>query len=284
MTMIRNVLFVLTGLLALTAPAAAEIRIAVGSVLVGNAGNTAPADVASFENALRSAIATAVEKAQESGDCDITAVDVSKEAIKGRQTEEMLQQEGYSPDNGLAGSKVVVSDAVNGVAGFDNDGGLDYVLDVTNLVTGQTVAQLEGNVRKSNLFDEADKIATDLVAQMCQKKAYRYTVNEHDLVIDATICDLTKPFTVSPQGLMAGLSYAFTPAGEAGGTFTTSGSAGGVPWSGGGSYTQQVLDTGGTLTMDGTWTISSAVGSFSQSGAIQGRLEAVDSTHCAGTD
>ncbi|MDT2023334.1 hypothetical protein [Methylocella sp. CPCC 101449] len=255
---------------------------AMGSVLVMNPGDTAPGQVASFENALRSAIAAAVEKAQSNGRCDVKAVDVSQEAIRGRQTEEMLQNKGYSQKNGLSQSKVVVSDAVNGAAGFDNDGGLDYVLDVTNLVTGKTVAWLEGNVKNSNLIETADKIAADLVDQLCKKKVYHYTVSAHDLVIDHMICDLTKPFSLSPKGKMSGQRYTFTPSGETGGAFSLGGSAGGVPWSGGGSYTQTVSDTGGTLTMNGTWKVSAPVGGFSRNASIPGRLEAVTSTQCAG--
>lgn len=282
MTVVRNVLWALAGMMVLAMPATAEIRMAMGSVLVMNPGDTAPGQVASFENALRSAIAAAVEKAQSNGRCDVKAVDVSQEAIRGRQTEEMLQNKGYSQKNGLSQSKVVVSDAVNGAAGFDNDGGLDYVLDVTNLVTGKTVAWLEGNVKNSNLIETADKIAADLVDQLCKKKVYHYTVSAHDLVIDHMICDLTKPFSLSPKGKMSGQRYTFTPSGETGGAFSLGGSAGGVPWSGGGSYTQTVSDTGGTLTMNGTWKVSAPVGGFSRNASIPGRLEAVTSTQCAG--
>lgn len=282
MMVVRNGLWALVGMMVLAMPATAEIRMAMGSVLVMNPGDTAPGQVASFENALRSAIAAAVEKAQSNGRCDVKAVDVSQEAIRGRQTEEMLQNKGYSQKNGLSQSKVVVSDAVNGAAGFDNDGGLDYVLDVTNLVTGKTVAWLEGNVKNSNLIETADKIAADLVDQLCKKKVYHYTVSAHDLVIDHMICDLTKPFSLSPKGKMSGQRYTFTPAGETGGAFSLGGSAGGVPWSGGGSYTQTVSDTGGTLTMNGTWKVSAPVGGFSRNASIPGRLEAVTSTQCAG--
>lgn len=282
MTVVRNVLWALAGMMVLAMPATAEIRMAMGSVLVMNPGDTAPGQVASFENALRSAIAAAVEKAQSNGRCDVKAVDVSQEAIRGRQTEEMLQNKGYSQKNGLSQSKVVVSDAVNGAAGFDNDGGLDYVLDVTNLVTGKTVAWLEGNVKNSNLIETADKIAADLVDQLCKKKVYHYTVSAHDLVIDHMICDLTKPFSLSPKGKMSGQRYTFTPSGENGGAFSLGGSAGGVPWSGGGNYTQTVSDTGGTLTMNGTWKVSAPVGGFSRNASIPGRLEAVTSTQCAG--
>lgn len=284
MTTIRIALLALTGMAALAMPAKAEIRVAMGSVQVMNEGQTAPGDVASFENALRSAIAAAVEKAQSNGSCDVKAVDVSEQAIKGRQTEEMLQRRGYSQRNGLSESKVVVSDAVNGAAGFDNDGGLDYVLQVTNLVTNKTVAWVEGNVKKSNMTEMADKIAADLVDQMCKKKAYHYTVSMHDLVIDDMICDLTKPFTLSPKGKMSGLRYMFTPSGDKGGSFSIGGSAGGVPWSGGGSYTQQVSDTSGTLTMSGTWKVVAPVGGFSRNATIPGRLDAVTSTHCAAVD
>ncbi|OJY03042.1 MAG: hypothetical protein BGP04_14695 [Rhizobiales bacterium 62-17] len=282
MMVVRNALWALAGMVVLIQPAAAEIRIAMGNVMVMNEGQTAPGEVARFENALRSAIAAAVEKAQSSGRCDVKAVDVSQEAIRGRQTEEMLQNKGYSQKNGLSQSKVVVSDAVNGAAGFDNDGGLDYVLDVTNLVTGKTVAWLEGNVKNSNLIETADKIAADLVDQMCKKKVYHYTVSAHDLVIDHMICDLTKPFTLSPKGKMSGQRYTFTPSGETGGAFTLGGSAGGVPWSGGGSYTQTVSETSGTLTMNGTWKVLAPVGGFSRNASIPGRLEAVTSTQCAG--
>jgi hypothetical protein len=75
-----------------------------------------------------------------------------------------------------------------------------------------------------------------------------------------TICSLTKPFTISGTGL----TLTFTPAGEAGGTYVLKGRAGGVPWSGSGTYTVK-LDASrnsGTLKTTGKNTIQSPMGAF----------------------
>lgn len=77
------------------------------------------------------------------------------------------------------------------------------------------------------------------------------------------ICSLVEPFTLTGNGLTAH----FTPASETGGSYTLSGSAGGVSWSGTGTYQVALGDarTSGTLTMSGTNTIASPVGTVSDS-------------------
>ena len=76
--------------------------------------------------------------------------------------------------------------------------------------------------------------------------------------------------------------FSFTPADQKGGTFTVGGSGGGVPWSGGGSYTVTVNGEGGSMPIVGSWQIKTPVGVFGDSGTIPGKLTAAPD--CKATD
>ena len=94
----------------------------------------------------------------------------------------------------------------------------------------------------------------------------------NDLVINDVVCDLTQPFVLHGSGATAGIALSMIPSGDGGGSFGVSGTAGGVPWSGGGSYTHNVGDKGGKMAITGTWTITSPVEKFSDSGTIKAKL------------
>lgn len=75
-----------------------------------------------------------------------------------------------------------------------------------------------------------------------------------------TICSLSKPFTISGTGL----TLTFTPQGEAGGSYVLEGKAGGVTWSGSGTYTVKLnaSRSSGTLKTTGKNTIQTPRGPF----------------------
>lgn len=72
-----------------------------------------------------------------------------------------------------------------------------------------------------------------------------------------TICDLSKPFTISGDGLTMG----FTPSGPRRGSYTLSGSVHNEPWTGSGSYTVSLDagETSGTMAVRGTYTVHSVL-------------------------
>lgn len=87
------------------------------------------------------------------------------------------------------------------------------------------------------------------------------------------ICSLSRPFTVSGSGLQ----QRFTPRGETSGTYVLSGRAGGVSWSGDGTYRVDLNSarTAGTLTTTGTNTIRTPRGTFSDTARATFTLRAI---------
>lgn len=88
-----------------------------------------------------------------------------------------------------------------------------------------------------------------------------------------TICDLRKPFVIAGTGL----KLDFTPSGTSGGSYKLSGRAGGVAWSGGGSYTVAINEAGtsGKLVASGVNTISTPKGTFSDSAVAKFTLRSI---------
>ncbi len=75
------------------------------------------------------------------------------------------------------------------------------------------------------------------------------------------ICDLREPFTISGTGL----TLSFTPTDRTAGSYTLSGTAGGVTWSGGGKYRIRLNSSAnaGTLRTRGVNTITTPRGTYS---------------------
>lgn len=260
--------------------ATAEIRLTIGEIITAN-NNTAPVDAKDWKAALQDALQQAIEKASKDGACDIVQIDTSGQFIAGVNTEKMLQDKGYSQKTGDKVGTVIVSDVLAGVVGNDGDGGFDYVMAVDNIASNKTnVAKIEGTVRPGKLFEEAAKAAASLVEQLCKHKPYRFQARMNDLVIDALICDPTKPTQFNGKGRTAGLRFTLTPDNPATGKWVVAGSAGGVPWSGGGTYVAEFKDEGGSMAMKGAWSIKTPVGVFPYSGTIKGKLEKLQTTNC----
>jgi hypothetical protein len=91
-----------------------------------------------------------------------------------------------------------------------------------------------------------------------------------------TICSLTRPFTISGSGL----TLDFTPKSETGGTYVLKGRAGGVPWSGSGTYTVRLNGSRntGTLKTTGKNTIQSPMGPFTGQAEASFKLRSI--TNC----
>ena len=96
-----------------------------------------------------------------------------------------------------------------------------------------------------------------------RKGAYRITGGQNDFRADTVVCSVTEPFDIpSTAGIVMHMS-----GGDGGGSYTLSGKAAGVAWSGGGRYTLALGNGGGSgsLKATGTATIASPMGSFSDS-------------------
>ncbi len=168
-------------------------------------------------------------------------VDLSATSLGANLTERKLQDEGYAKkDPNRGDGKIYVSDVVNGVVGYVGDGGFDYVVQTDNVISKKQLTHDEGNTRETELGNAAEAIAKSIVEQLCKHKPYRLQGKFNDLVIDALICDLAKPSTFNGKGRTSGLKFTLTPTDEKGGSWVLSGMAGGVPWTGSGTYVREL--------------------------------------------
>lgn len=111
-----------------------------------------------------------------------------------------------------------------------------------------------------------------------KKGGYHIVGGQNDFKANTTVCSIDGPFDI-PSG--AGIVMHMSPSGEQGGSWTQTGSAAGVTWSGGGNYTL-TLDTGGngTLSASGTSTIKTPMGAFSDSVQPTFRVSSASGEDC----
>ncbi len=261
--------FVLAFFLAISVPAFAETRVAIREIIPHNPESGLAAK--QIRDSVDHELAALIEKAQEDGSCDIAMVDVGKTALDARDTEKMLQEKGYSPDGPPVVGEIKVSAFVDGVVGV-GDGDVTWIMRVSDAMTDKVMAKDEGFVSEGNILDAAPRIAKKLFDQLCKKKAWQVKARYNDLVINDVVCDLTQPFVLHGSGATAGIALSMTPSAAGGGSFGVGGEAGGVPWSGGGDYTHNAENKSGKMAITGTWTITSPVGKFSDSGTIKATL------------
>lgn len=129
---------------------------------------------------------------------------------------------------------------------------------------------LTGQVPVDKIFDSTEDIARQIVEELCKPVPLHIVMKMQDLKIDQIVCDPSKPFTLQGSGKTAGLSFAMTPSSNSAGSWSVSGKAGGVPWSGGGTYIFERVGSKDTAKMSGTWQIKTPVGVFPYSGDITG--------------
>lgn len=96
-----------------------------------------------------------------------------------------------------------------------------------------------------------------------KKGGYHIVGGQNDFKANTTVCSIEGPFDIPSS---AGIVMHMSPSGEQSGSWTQTGSAAGVTWSGGGNYTL-TLDAGGngTLKATGTSTIATPMGKFADS-------------------
>jgi len=111
-----------------------------------------------------------------------------------------------------------------------------------------------------------------------KKGGYRIVGGQNDFKANTMACSIEKPFDIPSS---AGIVMHMSPLGNQGGSWTLSGGAAGVRWSGGGNYTLALdADGSGTLSASGTSTIASPMGAFSDSVQPSFRLSPASSEDC----
>lgn len=146
----------------------------------------------------------------------------------------------------------------------DTAGGLVKAAPWLGFITGPAVNYIKETL--GAVINDQVRAAEQLVPK-CEVVAFKASGGGGDWSAKGTICDITKPFSLSGTGLTARM----TPTGASGGSYTLTGNAGGVSWSGGGSYTVRRDRDGqsGVLTTKGTHTIKTPRGTFSGSGTAE---------------
>lgn len=139
------------------------------------------------------------------------------------------------------------------------------------------VARITGEGTLQDLVGRSAEIARQLLEKACEPRAVHITAGLNDLEIDEDVCDLTQPFTLSGRGASTGIVLEMTPATAEGGSFAVTGAAGGVTWSGGGEYQIATVEGQEMIGLDGTWSITSPMGVFSDSDTIPGTVTVIES-------
>lgn len=150
---------------------------------------------------------------------------------------------------------------------------------VTATLDGESTLNPTGKVKADARFDYANPTKKDEVAHVAfearsrrgigrasldfdtKKGAFRLVGGQNDFHADQLVCSLTEPFEIrSTAGIVMHMS-----GGESGGSYTVSGNAAGVNWGGNGRYTLTMDGGGGSLKANGTTTISTPMGRYSDS-------------------
>jgi hypothetical protein len=151
---------------------------------------------------------------------------------------------------------------------------------VTATLDGESTLNPTTKVRADAQFDYANPSKKDKIASVAfearsrrgvgrasldfdtRAGGYRISGGQNDFQANTVVCSVTGPFDIrSSVGIVMHMS-----GGDGGGSFTISGKAAGVVWSGGGRYTLALGDGGsGTLKANGTAAIASPMGRFSDS-------------------
>lgn len=152
-------------------------------------------------------------------------------------------------------------------------GVVKWTMNVTSRLPGSSKITLSGQVPRSELLSGLTRsMADELAKKLCKPEGFEVTARFNDLSLGGTICDPAKPFTLKGKGKTSGIVFTFTPSNEETGSFAVGGTAGGVPWTGGGNYELHQKEGIGTLTMTGKWSIKTPVGVFPGAGTIPGKL------------
>jgi hypothetical protein len=151
---------------------------------------------------------------------------------------------------------------------------------VTATLDGASTLNPTGKVRADARFDYANPDRKDQTASVAfearsrrgvgratldfdtrEQRGYRVVGGQNDFKVNQVVCSLTEPFDLrSSAGIVMHMS-----GGASGGSYTVSGRAAGVTWSGNGRYTVALEAGGGRLNANGTTSIATPAGRFTDS-------------------
>ena len=148
---------------------------------------------------------------------------------------------------------------------------------VTATLDGESMLNPTTKVRADAQFDYANPTKKDQQATVSfesrsrrgvgratldfdtKKGGYRIVGGQNDFHADQVVCSLSEPFDIKSS---AGITMHMS-GGDTGGSYTVSGNAAGVAWSGNGRYTLKLEGSGGTLKATGTTSIATPMGRYS---------------------
>ena len=271
----RAVLVCLLALVNFTAARAGDVNLGVGFFQDDGAETSKE-----ISKVLSYSVQDAILAAMETAPCELTMVEVKRRADV--EAELALQQSG-AVDPAKVGSDHPTPVTVDVTGRVTADAEIfTWEIKAVRLTDGKVLAEDSGTAPGDSWPETSDAIGARLVGQLCHPP-YQVSGGMEDLVISAQVCDLDTPFTLTGSGETAGLSLALTPTGEGGGSWTVGGSAGGVPWDGGGTYSLSLEPGGGgRLELSGSWAITSPVGRFGYGGTIPTTLTPTGAASCAG--
>jgi hypothetical protein len=125
------------------------------------------------------------------------------------------------------------------------------------------------DLRESTVDDPAD--AEEPPPSSATPCAFRMVGGLDELFVDAVVCDIRHPFTVTGSGI----TLDFTPSGGdplSGGTYEYSGDFGEFSVSGKGTYKVKLSRDGGSIVSKGKGKVISAVGTFPGQGTERYKL------------
>lgn len=156
-----------------------------------------------------------------------------------------------------------------------------WTLNVNHHPSGKKSFSISGEAPVDTMLKEMpNDMARKLLKKLCTPTGFKVTARFNDLSLAGTICDPSSPFTLKGKGVTSGILFSFTPSSETDGAFRIGGTAGGVPWNGGGKYVISQKEGKGTMKMNGSWSIKTPVGVFPGAGSIPGKL-APATSECA---
>jgi len=107
---------------------------------------------------------------------------------------------------------------------------------------------------------------------------YRIIGGQNDFKANTIVCSIEGPFDIPSS---VGIVMHMSPSGDQGGSWTQSGNAAGVRWSGGGTYTLALDAAGnGALRASGTATIKTPMGSYTDSVEPRFRVSSANGEEC----
>jgi hypothetical protein len=144
---------------------------------------------------------------------------------------------------------------------------ISWAVEMRDRASGEEMALSEGSVPADQVWEISERVARDMLEAACPRKGFAVTATIDDLVIDTEVCDYSGPFEIVSKPGGASATISFAPTAATAGTYTYAGQVAGAPASGAGTYVIDLTPDGtGTLVIDGVFSVTSPMGTFSATG------------------